>query len=75
MRILTVKLLAPLQTLGTYQSDHVAPPGKVLALLNTSDYQNALGSNAAYAPGAFQFTLPDLFFQLDNLGAHFIKFT
>ena len=47
----------------------MAPPGGILTLLNTSAYQNALGSNAAYAPSAFQFTLPDLFFQLDNLGA------
>ena len=57
-----------MQTLGTYQSDHVAPPAAVVQLLNGSTYQTALGANAAYAPQAFQFTLPDIFFQLDNLG-------
>lgn len=58
-----------MQTLGTYQSDHVAPPKAVVQLLNTSTYQTALGANPAYAPQAFQFTHPDLFFQLDSLGA------
>ena len=57
-----------MQTLGTYQSDHVAPPAAVVQLLNGSTYQTALGSNPAYAPEAFQFTHPDLFFQLDSLG-------
>lgn len=57
-----------MQTLGTYQSDHVAPPAGVLALLNSSSYQQALGSNPSYAPSAFQYTLPDIFFQLDSLG-------
>lgn len=58
-----------LQTLGTYQSDHVAPPAAVVQLLNGSTYQTALGNNPAYAPQAFQFTHPDIFFQLDSLGA------
>ena len=57
-----------LQTLGTYQSDHVAPPSAVLQLLNGSAYQQALGQNPYYAPQSFQYTLPDIFFQLDALG-------
>ena len=57
-----------LQTLGTYQSDHVAPPSAVLQLLNGSGYQQALGQNPYYAPQSFQYTLPDIFFQLDALG-------
>ena len=57
-----------LQTLGTYQSDHVAPPSAVLQLLNDSGYQQALGQNPYYAPQSFQYTLPDIFFQLDALG-------
>ncbi|BDA46800.1 hypothetical protein COCOBI_09-2530 [Coccomyxa sp. Obi] len=65
---MTNSTLNQLQTLGTYQSDHVAPPAAVVQLLNGSTYQTALGENAAYAPQAFQFTLPDIFFQLDNLG-------
>lgn len=57
-----------MQTLGTYQSDHVTPPAAVLKLLNSSGYQQALGSNPYYAPQSFQYTLPDIFFQLDSLG-------
>ena len=61
---------APHQALGTYQSDHVAPPHAVAALLNGSAYQQALGTNPRYAPASLQYTLPDIFFQLENLGAH-----
>ena len=57
-----------LQTLGTYQSDHVAPPAAITQLLNGSGYQQALGQNPYYAPQSFQYTLPDIFFQLDALG-------
>ena len=59
-----------LQTLGTYQSDHVSPPAGIIQLLNGSTYQQALGSNLGYAPQSFQYTLPDIFFQLDSLGVH-----
>lgn len=59
-----------LQTLGTYQSDHVTPPAGIIELLNGSTYQQALGGNPYYAPQSFQYTLPDIFFQLDSLGAH-----
>ncbi|CAK0785458.1 hypothetical protein CVIRNUC_008667 [Coccomyxa viridis] len=65
---LTNSSLNQLQTLGTYQSDHVAPPSAVLQLLNGSGYQQALGQNPYYAPQSFQYTLPDIFFQLDALG-------
>ncbi|EIE19750.1 hypothetical protein COCSUDRAFT_54604 [Coccomyxa subellipsoidea C-169] len=65
---MTNSTLNQLQTLGTYQSDHVAPPAAVVQLLNGSTYQSALGGNPAYAPEAFQFTHPDIFFQLDSLG-------
>jgi hypothetical protein len=57
------------QTLGTYQSDHVTPPAGIIQLLNGSTYQQALGSNPRYAPQSLQYTLPDIFFQLDSLGA------
>jgi hypothetical protein len=57
------------QTLGTYQSDHVAPPAEVQQLLGSSSWQAALGSNPYFVPQSFQFTHPDIFFQLDNLGA------
>ena len=46
----------------------MAPPSGVLTLLNSSGYQQALGSNPHYAPQSFQYTLPDIFFQLDALG-------
>ncbi|KAK9919117.1 hypothetical protein WJX75_009510 [Coccomyxa subellipsoidea] len=65
---MTNSTLNQLQTLGTYQSDHVSPPAAVVQLLNGSTYQTALGNNPAYAPQAFQFTHPDIFFQLDSLG-------
>lgn len=57
-----------MQTLGTYQSDHVTPPSAILTLLNGSTYQQALGNNPHYAPQSFQYTLPDIFFQLNSLG-------
>ena len=63
-----VRVSLLMQTLGTYQSDHVAPLAGVLKLLNSSSYQNVLGSNPYYAPESFQYTLPDIFFQLDALG-------
>ena len=46
----------------------MAPPSAVLQLLNGSGYQQALGQNPYYAPQSFQYTLPDIFFQLDALG-------
>ena len=63
-----IRELLPMQTLGTYQSDHVTPPMGVMKLLNSSSYQQALGGNPYYAPESFQYTLPDIFFQLDALG-------
>ena len=46
----------------------MAPPSAIMQLLNGSGYQQALGQNPYYAPQSFQYTLPDIFFQLDSLG-------
>ena len=60
----------PLQTMGTHNSYHVAPPPSVIALLQSPFIVAGLGSAEEQVPDSWQVTQAPLTQQLGNYGEH-----